>query len=198
MNLEKAYLKVSSQSKSVNGELQDIEFMFNPTEIQFDYSVNTNEDPGAHSKEGTNKLSFSSVDAPMITIKNIMFDTYEERESVQKYIEPFLSAVRFIKPNGANNSDSGQTVPSYRFIWGGDIHPASFIIDKLSYKFTMFLPNGTPVRAVIDSLQLKQHEKSKSTASKSSKRSERLADNLDNRLDRNNNKRLQSSEDNLN
>jgi hypothetical protein len=50
-----------------------------------------------------------------------------------------------------------QSPPVYRFIWGNqDQYLPYCFIDSLDYKFTMFLPDGTPVRAVISSLTLKE------------------------------------------
>ncbi|MEM9213267.1 MAG: hypothetical protein AAGD25_02875 [Cyanobacteria bacterium P01_F01_bin.150] len=50
-----------------------------------------------------------------------------------------------------------QRTPIYRFIWGNQEHYLPYCtVDSLSYKLTKFLPNGTPVRAEIDSLTLKE------------------------------------------
>ncbi len=39
--------------------------------------------------------------------------------------------------------------PVYYFIWGEENYMMCFI-QKINYKLTMFLPNGTPVRAIVD------------------------------------------------
>ena len=39
--------------------------------------------------------------------------------------------------------------PVYYFIWGQENY-MTCMITKLSYKLTMFLPDGTPVRALVD------------------------------------------------
>lgn len=49
-----------------------------------------------------------------------------------------------------------ERTPIYRFIWGDQTYLRRCNIEKLVYKLTMFLPDGTPVRAVIDSLTLKK------------------------------------------
>ena len=38
----------------------------------------------------------------------------------------------------------------------GRVYLRCCFVEKLSYKLTMFLPNGVPVRATIDSLTLKE------------------------------------------
>ena len=179
MKLEKAYLK------ALDSNVPDIHFMFNPTELAFTHQVRASEENGAQTEEtGRPKISFSHIEARIITISNIMFDTYEEREDVQVYIRPFLCAVEYVKhvqkvasqinsdlgkkigsrgsasgQSRGNNSDrnSDERTPIYRFIWGKyDKYLPYCVIESLDYKFTLFLPDGTPVRAVIDSLKLKE------------------------------------------
>lgn len=127
-----------------------IEFMFNPTELTFEGVVETAESPGARTQDrGQPKVSFSHTKAYKITITKILFDTYEEgTDVVTKYIEPFRKAVEFVPGQ--------ERPPIYRFSWGSRIYLRRCFIEKLNYKLTMFLPNGMPVRAIIDSLTLKE------------------------------------------
>ncbi|MEB3356341.1 MAG: hypothetical protein VKK04_06420 [Synechococcales bacterium] len=163
MKLEKAFLK------ALDGGVPDIHFMFNPVELSFQHEVESSEENGARTEEtGRPKISFSHIKARTITISNIMFDTYEEREDVQAYLRPFLCAVEFVKhvkksnpsssSGGGNGDDNSQEkTPIYRFLWGNqDKYLPYCIIERLDYKLTMFLPDGTPVRAVIDNLTLKE------------------------------------------
>ena len=57
--------------------------------------------------------------------------------------------------NEADKSKADKRTPHYRFVWGERVHLRRCVIEKLTYKLTMFLPDGTPVRAMIDSLTLK-------------------------------------------
>ncbi|MGF1498078.1 MAG: hypothetical protein ACFB8W_14825 [Elainellaceae cyanobacterium] len=180
MKLEKAYLKALDRG------VPDIHFMFNPVELSFQHEVESSEENGARTEEtGRPKISFSHIKARTITISNIMFDTYEEREDVQVYIRPFLCAVEYVKHvqqfadkissdlsnkignrgsasgqrNGSGNStdNSEEKTPIYRFLWGNqDKYLPYCVIERLDYKLTMFLPDGTPVRAIIDNLTLKE------------------------------------------
>jgi len=143
MVLEKAMLTcLDDESKSIN-------FMFNPKELAFEGTVESNESAGSKSeKSGKPKVSFSNIKAYKVTISNILFDTYETHEDVLKsHINSFKQAVTFI-------GDKSRP-PIYHFHWGQTYFKYCFV-EKLSYKLTMFLPNGTPVRAVIDSLVLKE------------------------------------------
>lgn len=133
-----------------NDNVPAIEFMFNPSELVFEGVVETAESPGARTQEkGQPKVSFSHVKAYKVTINKILFDTYEAGEDVvSKYINSFRTAVEFVKGK--------ERPPIYQFMWGKQVYLRRCFVEKLNYKLTMFLPDGTPVRAVIDSLTLKE------------------------------------------
>lgn len=134
-----------------------IEFMFNPTELSFVKEVETSENKGARTQEkGQPKVGFSNTSSYTVTINKILFDTYETGENVvEKYIELFRKAVQF--PEGGDK----QRTPLFMFSWGNNIYLRYCFVEKLSYKLTMFLPDGTPVRAIIDSLTLKEADEPK-------------------------------------
>ncbi|MBD1901040.1 hypothetical protein H6F50_16075 [Coleofasciculus sp. FACHB-712] len=123
-----------------------IEFMFNPTKLSFSRSVQINAPQGARTARGLPKVSFQSIDPYKLTISEILFDTYEEGTSVLWYINKLKKAVEF---------PDGQDVPPvYVFTWGAQEYLRCFV-QSLSYELTMFLPDGTPVRA---SASLTLHE----------------------------------------
>ena len=155
-----------------------IEFMFNPTELVFEGVVETSESPGARTEDkGTPKVSFSHVKAYKVTINKILFDTYEEGgDVVKQYIENFRKSVEFVKGK--------ERPPIYQFMWGKQVYLRRCFIEKLNYKLTMFLPDGTPVRAVIDSLTLKEADEPKENGPLGAKRQaevDRQTDSLANR-----------------
>lgn len=137
----------------------NIVFMFNPTEILFQGSVETAESKGARSAEtGMPKVSFSNINAYTATIKNVIFDTYEQRQDVvQLYIENLRKAVQFVPGK--------QRPPVYKMVWGQKMYMKRCFIEKLDYKLTKFLANGTPVRATIDTLTIKEAEEPRSKGS---------------------------------
>ncbi len=143
MPLEKAYLK------SLDGG-QDIHFMFNPTELTFTGSVTYKENQGAQAKKtGKSKVSYSNVNPYTVTISNILFDTYEDGiDVVSTHIEKFRKAIIFVPGQ--------ERTPVYGFFWGQKEYLRRCVVQGLTYKLTMFLADGTPVRAVIDSLTLKE------------------------------------------
>ena len=133
-----------------NDGVPTIEFMFNPTELVFEGVVETSESSGARTEDkGNPKVSFSHVKAYKVTINKILFDTYEDGgDVVKQYIDNFRKSVEFVKGK--------ERPPIYQFMWGKQVYLRRCFIEKLNYKLTMFLPDGTPVRAVIDSLTLKE------------------------------------------
>lgn len=115
-----------------------IEFMFNPTKLSFNRSVQINASQGARTGKGLPKVSFQSIDPYKLTISDILFDTYEEGTSVLWYINKLKKAVEF--------PDGQEVPPVYLFTWGAQEYLRCFV-QQLSYELTMFLPDGTPVRA---------------------------------------------------
>lgn len=171
MPLEKAVLK------AVRGG-NDIEFMFNPGQISFDDNVNTSESPGARNKEtGKPKVSYANKKASKITLTNILFDTYESKKDVvESYIKKFQEAINF--------HGDDEKPPTFKFIWGDRVYLDFCFIEKLNYKLTFFLSDGTPVRAVIDSLNLIEADdpkESKSIKNPQPTEKQRRTDSVNNR-----------------
>ena len=152
-NLSKAMLK------PVNGG-QDLIFMFNPKELSFSHSVKTANNPGARATQsGRSKVSFSDIPPKKIIIKDIWFDTYETgKDVVEDHLKGFIAAVNFM-------SEKEQRPPLYQFLWKTAYLDSCFI-EQLDYRLTKFLADGTPVRAVIETLGLIETEKSSDNADK--------------------------------
>lgn len=127
-------------------EAPDIKFMFNPTELKFSRQLNYNPSEGARTKEGLNKVNFANPAPCTLSISNIIIDTYEKGGSVTPHIKKFLKSVRFVQ--------GLQRPPIYIFTWGDYKHLRCFV-QSLDYSLTMFLPDGTPVRAKVN-LTLKE------------------------------------------
>lgn len=137
---------------AINGEADDIEFMFNPTEISFNRSMNIEQSEGARTDSGQNKPSFKHPNPYSLKLSNIILDTYEDNTSVLSHVKKFSQAVEFTqKGKGAK-----QRPPIYLFTWGANNYLRCFVKD-FGFKLTLFLPDGTPVRAIID-LSLEQVE----------------------------------------
>ena len=135
MNLQKALLH------SLDGKKYDFEFMYNPTSISIKRSVNVSENDGARTGDkGIPKVSFGHPKATTISIKDIIFDTYEEtsNRNVGNKLQKLTQTVKFIKAQ--------ERPPIYLFSWG-TIDYLHCYVESLDYQLTLFLPDGTPVRA---------------------------------------------------
>jgi hypothetical protein len=145
MTLEKAVLK------AMDSGAQDIEFMFNPNELSISRSVNIEQPAGARTSSGNNKTSFKYPNPYSLSINNIILDTYETGTNVLTYVGKFTAAVEFTQMDTANNQ---KRPPIYLFTWGDHEYIRCFV-KNFSCKLTLFLPDGTPVRASVD-LSLEQ------------------------------------------
>jgi hypothetical protein len=149
MTLEKAAL-LNAECYSNQKDPRHIIFMFNPTMISFSRSMNTEPSKGSRDHKGDSNVSFKSPNPYTVQIANIMLDTYEKRTSVLDAIEKFKDGVQFV--NGSHSSGKqgkDQRPPIYFLFWGGTYYLQCFI-KSLNFKLTMFLSNGTPVRATVD------------------------------------------------
>ena len=100
--------------------------------------------------------------ARQIALREIWFDTYENGKDVLKeHIQAFIDAVKF--------SEDRQRPPTYAFMWGDNAYFDYCFIEQVSYRLTKLLPDGKPVRAVIDALVLKETEKPSDDASEQQK-----------------------------
>ncbi|MEH2253064.1 CIS tube protein [Nostoc sp.] len=134
--LEKAKLK------AYNGEAPDIELMFNPHEISFSRTVNWQKHPGNRGTTLLPKINFSGVEPYQFTLRQLIFDTYETKESVMTYINIIKKGVETIE----NQPDTRP--PVYTFIWKDEYFYC--VMNSLTYTLNMFLTDGTPVRAMVD------------------------------------------------
>ncbi|WP_008317253.1 hypothetical protein [Leptolyngbya sp. PCC 6406] len=129
---------------------ENIEFMFNPTELTFNRSVSIDQAPGAQTQAGENKTSFKHPNPYSLSISNIILDTYEDGSSVLIPLGKFTKAVEF----ASSGEGAGKRPPIYLFTWGSNDYLRCFV-KTLNFKLTLFMPDGTPVRASID-LSLEQ------------------------------------------
>ena len=135
MTLQKATLH------SLDGDDYTFTFMYNPTSISISRKVNVSENDGALTKDkGIPKVSFAHPKATTISIKDIVFDTYENNSDrdVGNKINKLTKTVKFI--------EAKKRPPVYIFAWG-NINYLRCYVESVDYQLTLFLPNGTPVRA---------------------------------------------------
>ena len=127
----------------------EIVFMFNPTELDFQKEVVLSAPEALRTSEGMNKVSFSGPKPIKLSISNVLFDTYESGKDVMKlYVDKLLDGLEFVQ--------SKKRPPIFLFSWGQVKYLRCFLL-SVSYKLTLFLPDGTPVRATA-SLSMQQTE----------------------------------------
>ncbi|BBD70132.1 hypothetical protein NIES4072_64970 [Nostoc commune NIES-4072] len=125
--------------------VEDIEFMYNPTQLDFGQSISLNKNPGARTGRGLPKVTFAYPEPCTLNIRDIFFDTYEDGTSVLTYISKFQKAVDFAQAGEGKE----KRPPIYIFTWGEQQYIRCFVT-SIIYSLMMFLPDGTPVRAKLD------------------------------------------------
>jgi hypothetical protein len=127
-----------------------IQFMFNPNMISFSRSISIEPSRGARNHRGDNQTSFKHPNPYTVQIGNIMIDTYESRTSVLEEIKKFRDGVQFVNAdNSSGQAGNHQRPPIYLLQWGETNYLRCFI-KTLNFKLTLFLNDGTPVRATVD------------------------------------------------
>jgi hypothetical protein len=125
-------------------ETDSIEVLFNPTQYSVDKSVEYGEValPGMD----TPVSQFVSGDAESLSM-DLLVDTYESGEDVSDHI---AELDRLVSVDGERHAP-----PICKFVWGDLSFTA--IVESLKKEFTLFMPDGRPVRATV-SLSLKRYE----------------------------------------
>jgi hypothetical protein len=151
--MEKGYL-TRKDKESVK-----VPFLFNPKELSIEKSNQYSEVniPGLPSPI----FQFVRGNARSVTM-DLFFDTYEQGKDVRIYTDQITgwdAGSMYSKlPNekkGLMDIDSDLHAPPVCiFIWGAFIFQC--IIERVSKRFTMFLPEGVPVRATL-SVTLKEY-----------------------------------------
>ncbi len=132
MNLKKAYIQ------PLNGKNQQrIEVLFNPAEYTLDKSNQFQSTPIVGLS--TPLTQFINGNARTLTM-DLFFDTYEKGVDVRIYTGKMQALLEI-------DSDL-HAPPVCQFVWDSIILKAT--IEKITSKYTMFLPDGTPVRATLN------------------------------------------------
>ena len=116
------------------------EVLFNPTE--YSLSKTNRWENAPNPKSNVAVPEFVGGD-PSILKMQLFFDTYEKNEDVRKYTQLIIDLTKIKTYNGVDRP------PRCLFSWGKVFNFVS-VIKSLSYKYTMFQQDGTPVRATMD------------------------------------------------
>lgn len=139
-NLVPAKIYESDESGSKIGP--EVLCTFNP----FEYTVSKT---NTYSEESRNQS-----DVPQMTFKKagsqtlklaLTFDTYESGEDVSLTTNKLWY---YMQPKTPPSGGDRKEPPSVAFLWG--VFRFVAVITAMTQKFTLFQPNGTPVRAKVD------------------------------------------------
>jgi hypothetical protein len=148
--LERARIYVlpgTGEGKKATDADYAIDVCFNPKEYSLEKSV-----------EWDSEKAFSDAPnpefkapKPMSLSVTLQFDSYEERVSVRDKWVRKLEALTLMKKqlkSGASKKDKEDArPPTILFVWGRFTFKG--VVESLSQKYTMFLSDGTPVRAEV-------------------------------------------------
>jgi nucleoid-associated protein YgaU len=117
---------------------QQIEALFNPSEISIEQSVNWNDQPTAQ-RDVVNQ-QHTNADPANLHIE-LFFDTYEKGTDVRNYTSQ-IAKLATIETHGNLHRP-----PVCKLSWGKVFFQGT--LQSLSQRFTMFLASGVPVRATL-------------------------------------------------
>ena len=135
----------------LGGEPKELFFYLNPNTIQVEKTMEFEEDP---MKQWTSTIRYAQTRPIELSIGELWFDTYDTRKSVrEEYIDALESLIDY---------DPTTHYPNVIvFVYGEFTNRTkhqityTFFMQKLNVQYTMFLADGTPVRAKV-SVCLKQ------------------------------------------
>ncbi|HKE17905.1 MAG TPA: hypothetical protein VKB80_23675 [Kofleriaceae bacterium] len=125
---------------------ESVEAFFNPKEVGINKKVPWNKHKST--KANNPELEFTDAEPKELQVE-LLFDTYEARNCVHKEFVSRLEAFTKII------DEKTRRPPMCIFLWGRNFPSFMGVIESLSTKYTMFLPDGTPVRATV-SLSMKE------------------------------------------
>jgi nucleoid-associated protein YgaU len=113
--------------------------LFNPTQITLDKMANWSSAPTAERDAAETRFTYGN---PYSLTLDLFFDTYEAGTDVRTFTRQVAALVTV--------QGELHRPPRCRLAWGKhDFNGFQWVLVKLNQRFTLFLPNGTPVRATL-------------------------------------------------
>jgi hypothetical protein len=122
-----------------------IKCMFNPKE--YSQSKQNTWSQGKNKSTNVPALEFGGGQPTNLTMQ-LFFDTYEEKADVRKKYTDAIWALMMIDDSLKDSKTKKGRPPTVQFQWGGLSFVA--VITSIKQNYTLFLPDGTPVRATLD------------------------------------------------
>ena len=124
---------------------EKVEVHFNPSEYVFSKQVNW---PRQHIRgKDLARLDFGGGEPATLTMQ-LFFDTYEKRKDVRDTTDKIWKMSMLDKDTINKKTQRGRP-PLVKFVWG-NMWTFNAVITSVSQRFTLFLPDGMPVRATLD------------------------------------------------
>lgn len=119
-----------------------VDCMFNP----FEYTVSKTNTYAEKPKNRSDAPAMNFKKAGAQTLKlSLFFDTYEKKSDVSKITNQLW---KFMQPKESKADPEKKEPPRVAFQWG--VFRFASVITNMTQKFTLFLKDGTPVRAKVD------------------------------------------------
>ncbi|MBM4342487.1 MAG: LysM peptidoglycan-binding domain-containing protein [Deltaproteobacteria bacterium] len=141
------YKDDAGKAKSFSGKAGSHEFQFNPEAVRVTKSMTPKQ--GRQAGRSAPKHQFTTGNPAQLEFGELLFDCFDDRKNV--YTEHVAWFELLLK------ADPGlHRPPRVTFAWGdgwgseggaGKINTGMWFVTGLDVNYTMFLPNGTPVRA---------------------------------------------------
>jgi nucleoid-associated protein YgaU len=128
---------------TVSGD--EVRCLFRPKEYSF--SKQNNWARGLVKGKNVPQLEFSGGNAATLNME-LFFDTYEKGEDVRAQYTNKLWSMMKINEGNVNDKTKKSEPPKVIFRWGA-AWSFKAVITQMTQRFTLFLPNGTPVRATV-------------------------------------------------
>ena len=126
-----------------------LEFQFNPAEYSVKKSATWSTPQRSMATKSGPKPNFVGSNPQTVGLQ-IFFDDWESQDdAVGRDIQLLLT---WCSPTRDSISSKKPQPPVLHFVWGSNAHlmDHKFYLESVSVKYTMFKPDGTPVRATAD------------------------------------------------
>ena len=129
----------------VDGNKSELEFQFNPKEYSLSKSTTWNR-PTNKSAKTVTKPEFGGVGPQSVTME-LFFDDWENPSP--RLVEDIQKLINWLKPSDKSLGDNKPQPQILKFQWGSNQTLTEFhgFLKSVGVKYTMFKPDGTPVRA---------------------------------------------------
>jgi nucleoid-associated protein YgaU len=125
---------------------ETITCLFRPKE--FSQKKQNSWTPGKNKATNVPALDFGGGQATTLTM-SLFFDTFEEGADVRAKYTNSIWNLMAIDPNLKDKVNKKGRPPYVQFQWGKVLSFVA-VVTSISQTFTLFLPNGTPVRSTLD------------------------------------------------